>query len=78
MIFVRKELPSLDEDVIGNFKQDKIDGIAFMELDGDYLWELHPVLGDHMKIKKLVRTSVEFTSFPSIPRSCTLNSSSMS
>ena len=65
---------------VGNFKQNKIDGIAFIELNDEYLWELYPghVLGDHMKIKKTVQTCIGSISFPSIPRSCTLNSSNIS
>ena len=37
MIFVRKELPSLDEDVILEILNNKIDAIAFIELNDEYL-----------------------------------------
>ena len=74
-VFWREELPSLDEYVIETFRQS---GIAFIELNDEYLRELCPVLGDHMKIKKIVQTCVQSISSPSTPKSCALNSSSMS
>ena len=77
-VFMREELPSLDEDVIETFRQNKINGIAFIELNDKYIRELCPVLGDNMKIKKIVQTCVEPISSPSTPKSCTLNSSSLS
>ena len=72
---MREELPSLDEDDIKTFRQNKIDGIAFIELNDEYLRELCPVPGDRMKIKKIVQTFVEPISSLSTPKSCTLNSS---
>ena len=53
-VFLREELPSLDEDIIETFRQNKIDRIAFIELNDEYLRELCPILGDRMKIKKIV------------------------
>ena len=48
-VFLREELPSLDEDVIETFRQNKIDGIAFIEPNDEYLREVCPVLSDRMK-----------------------------
>ena len=77
-VFLREEFSSLVEDVIETFRQNRIDGIAFIELNNECHRELCPILGDCMKIKKIVQTCVERISSPLTPKSCTLNSSSMS
>ena len=44
-----KELPQLEEGVIENFVQHKIDGEVFLSLNDEYLREIVPLLGDRLK-----------------------------
>ena len=65
--FLEDKLPNFNKEVVEAFKKNKIDGTAFIELNDEYLRELCGVLGDRIKIKKLVQRSVEPISLQSSP-----------
>ena len=51
---LKVELPSLSVDVITRFEDSRIDGEAFLSIDDDCLREIAPLLGDRLKLKKLL------------------------
>ncbi len=57
--FLELELPSLDEDVIESMRRHKIDGVTFLQLNEEYLRELAPLLGDRMKLKRIITAGFE-------------------
>ena len=52
--FMRTENPALSEDVLSAIVSHKIDGEAFLELTEEYLREVAPILGDRIKLKKII------------------------
>ena len=58
-LFLELEIPTMDEEVLENIRKHKIDGATFLQLDEQYLKELAPLLGDRMKLKKIVVAGVE-------------------
>lgn len=76
--YLREHILSLDEDIIESFLNNRIDGVAFAELNDDYLKELCPILGDRMKLRNLVQSCVEPTSTPSTPRNVSTSHSAHS
>lgn len=52
--YLRRQAPKLDNAVFDKLSEHKIDGEAFMELNEEYLREIAPLLGDRLKIKKVI------------------------
>lgn len=52
--FLKGKIPSLSENIMEKLKQQKIDGEVLLELDEDYLRELAPLMGDRLKLKKVI------------------------
>ena len=52
--FLATNIPEIDEAILDNFRKHKIDGSVFVQLTDEYLRELAPLLGDRLKIKRLV------------------------
>jgi len=52
--FVHKHLPQVEDSVLENIINHKIDGEVFMSLSEEYLREVAPLLGDRLKIKRLI------------------------
>lgn len=48
-----QQLPQLDQEVLNKIVKHKIDGETFLFLNGEYLREIAPLLGDRLKIKKV-------------------------
>ena len=55
-LFLELEIPTLDEE---NIRKHNIDGATFLQLNEEYLKELAPLLGDRMKLKKIIVAGVE-------------------
>lgn len=51
---VSESLPKLDGEAFDNIIRHKIDGEIFLALNDEYLRELVPLLGDRLKIRKLI------------------------
>ena len=52
--YLNESISDIDETVVESFRKHKIDGLTFIQLNEEYLRELAPLLGDRIKIKKLV------------------------
>ena len=53
-LFLRNEIPTISEDVLEKIVEHKIDGEVFRDLTDDYLREIAPLLGDRLKIKRVL------------------------
>lgn len=68
--YLSQSLPDLDHAVLDNFKRHKIDGFTFLQLNEEYLREVAPLLGDRIKIKKIISEALnEFLESPELERS---------
>lgn len=56
--YLKQEIPSLSEDVFKLLNEHKIDGGLFLELDDEYLKEVAPLLGDRLKLKRVMKTAI--------------------
>ena len=56
--YLRENIPSISDEIFQAILDHKIDGEVFLSLDDEYLREIAPLLGDRLKIKRLIsRTS---------------------
>jgi hypothetical protein len=51
---IEQRIPSIDKDALECIIEHKIDGVTFLELTEEYLRELFPLLGDRIKVKRLI------------------------
>ena len=64
--FLQQQMPKLSEDILTKILEHKIDGEVFLGLNDEYLREIAPLLGDRMKLRRvlaatLAEVSVSFT-----------------
>jgi len=52
--YVSDELPFIESSVLDKIVEHKIDGETFLLLNDEYLREIAPLLGDRLKIKKII------------------------
>ena len=52
--YVQEKVPQIETNVLEKIVEHKIDGETFLVLNDEYLREVAPLLGDRLKIKKLV------------------------
>ena len=52
--YVKEHIPSISDEILENFKEHKIDGSVFLELNDEYLREMAPRLGDRLKLKGII------------------------
>ena len=52
--YVLEKIPQIDANVLDKIVEHKIDGETFLVLNEEYLREVAPLLGDRLKIKKLI------------------------
>lgn len=52
--FIKEELPQVGTEVLQQIVDHKLDGDTFLSLNDEYLREVAPLLGDRMKLKKLI------------------------
>ena len=57
--FLEIEFSDLEDHVSENIKKHKIDGQTFLQLNEEYLKEVAPLLGDRLKLKKVIAVGVE-------------------
>ena len=53
-LFLRNEIPTISEDVLEKIVEHKIDGEVFRDLTDDYVRAIAPLLGDRLKIKRVL------------------------
>ena len=63
--YLSTEITDISEDVLSNFRMHKIDGNLFLQLNEEYLREIAPLVGDRMKLKKVLSVALE--PFPATP-----------
>ena len=51
---LEEDIPSLSEGILDNIVEHKIDGEIFLSLNDENLREIAPLLGDRLKIKRLI------------------------
>lgn len=54
VLFLAGEVPDIDENVLKSFADNKVSGDLLLDLDDDSLRELIPVLGDRIRVKKVI------------------------
>ena len=52
--FMKSQLPAVSEDVLTAIINHKIDGEVFLVLNEEYLREISLILGDRIKMKKII------------------------
>ena len=52
--YLTRELPTLSKDVLRNIEDHKIDGEVFLALNEEYLREVAPLLGDRLKVRRVI------------------------
>ena len=57
-LYLRENIPSLSEDIFQAVLDHKIDGEVFLNLNDEYLREIAPLLGDRLKIKRILAASL--------------------
>ena len=55
---LKEEIPSLSESILDKILEHKIDGEVFLSLNDENLREIAPLLGDRLKIKRLISETV--------------------
>ncbi|XP_019862681.1 PREDICTED: uncharacterized protein LOC109591386 [Amphimedon queenslandica] len=68
---LQKEIPGLEAAVSDNIRRHKIDGQIFIQLNEEYLREIAPLLGDRVRLKQIISSSLE-------PSTCNFASSPVS
>ena len=68
---LEKEIPGLEAAVCDNIRKHKIDGQIFIQLNEEYLREVAPLLGDRVRLKQIISSSLE-------PSTCNFVSSPVS
>lgn len=53
-LFLQEEIPTLSNDILQKIVDHKIDGEVFLGLNDEYLWEIAPLLGDRLKIRRVL------------------------
>lgn len=62
--YLKQEIPTLSQDVLRQLEED---GEVFLGLNNEYLREVTPLLGDRLKIKRVIRSTLEKYSSVSKP-----------
>ena len=52
--YLEQEIPTLSQEVLMKLQEHQIDGQVFMGLNDEYLREVAPLLGDRMKLKRVI------------------------
>ena len=54
--YLKSQLPSIDQTVLSRSLEHKINGDVFLSLNDEYLREISPLLGDRLKLKRIVNS----------------------
>ena len=57
-IFLKQKIPTLSEDILTKTVAYKIDGEVFLGLNDEYLREIAPLLGDRMKLRRVLAATL--------------------
>ena len=53
-LFLQEEIPTLSSDILQKIVDHKMDGEVFLSLNDEYLREIAPLLGDWLKIRRML------------------------
>ena len=56
--YLKEQIPFISERILERFVEHKIDGEVFLELNDEYLREIAPLLGDRLKLKKIINKAL--------------------
>lgn len=60
--FLKERVPTISEDVLKRIEDQRIDGEVFLALDDEYMREIAPLLGDRVKLKKVLNSATSSVS----------------
>lgn len=69
-LFLQDEIPTLSSDILQKIVDHKIDGEVFLSLNDEYLREIAPLLGDRLKIRRVVAATLAKVSTVSLLLYC--------
>ena len=55
---LKQDIPSISESILDKILEHKIDGEVFLSLNDENLREIAPLLGDRLKIKRVISETV--------------------
>lgn len=58
-IVLQQEIPTLSEDILKRIVEHKIDGEVFLGLNDEYLREIAPLLGDRLKLRRVLASTLD-------------------
>ena len=56
--YLKEQIPFISEGILERFVEHKIGGEVFLELNDEYLREIAPLLGDRLKLKKIINKAL--------------------
>ena len=59
--YLKEQIPSISHSILEKIVEHKIDGKVFLVLNNKYLWEIAPLLGDRLKVKRAISTPLSKT-----------------
>lgn len=62
--YVKDQIPSISNEILDRIKEHEIDGSVFLELNDEYLREIAPRLGDHLKLKRIITRTKALNASP--------------
>ena len=54
--YLKNEIPAIDRGILDRIVEHKIDGEVFLSLNDEYLREVAPLLGDRLKIRRVLNS----------------------
>ena len=56
--YLKEQIPFISEGILERIMEHKIDGEVFLQLNDEYLREMAPLLGDRLKLKKIINKAL--------------------
>ena len=60
--YVKEQIPSISSEILERFKEHRIDGSVFLELNDEYLREIAPKVGDRLRLKRIITKALNSSS----------------
>ena len=70
--YLKEQVPTVSGDILDNIIDQKIDGEVLLALDDASMKEIAPLLGDRVKIKRVIKCVLSKTPSYSIPSKVSL------
>ena len=56
--YLKEQISFISEGILERFVEHKIDGEVFLQLNDEYLREIAPLVGDRLKLKKIINKAL--------------------